>query len=187
MIKKKNNKKKKAGKIKAGVKKTAKKFIKRKKVSEKKPTSKKTRGRFTAKIKEKPHMKAREGKNKIVLSKKEERKIARQEEKKNLIDDLVYRSKQRGFITEDEILHSFPDAERDIEKLEELYENLEENSIKVISSDEMIKFETDKISENFEKDKSIKKGKTARKDNFTAGISDDVSSDLVQMYLREIG
>ncbi len=189
MTKKKATKNKKTG-AKKPVKKTVKKFPKRKKISEKKPTSKKTLGRFTIKIKEKSQAKTgakSDGKNKAILSKKEERKIAQQAEKKNLIDDLIYRSKQRGFITEDEILHAFPDAERDIEKLEELYENLEGNSIKVISSDEMIKFETDKLSENFEKEKAGKKGKAPRKDNFAAGISSDVSSDLVQMYLREIG
>jgi RNA polymerase primary sigma factor len=51
----------------------------------------------------------------------------------------------------------------------------------------MIKFETDKISEDFESEKPSKKNKAPRKDTLTAGISDDVSSDLVQMYLREIG
>ncbi|MCX6761251.1 MAG: RNA polymerase sigma factor RpoD [Candidatus Moranbacteria bacterium] len=116
-----------------------------------------------------------------------EKRAETEAKKKSQIDDLVYRSKQRGFITEDEILHAFPDAERDIEKLEELYESLENSSIKVISSDEMIKFETDKISEDFESEKPTKKSKAQRKDTLTAGISDDVSSDLVQMYLREIG
>ncbi len=164
-----------------------------KRKDEKKPISKKTAGRFTIKMKpkNKPKVaeKAGKGGKKDAKPKttQSEKKAENEVKKKNQIEDLVYRAKQRGFITEDEILHAFPDAERDIEKLEELYENLEKSSIKVISSDEMIKFETDKISEDFESEKPTKKNKAQRKDTLTAGISDDISSDLVQMYLREIG
>ncbi len=173
-------------------KKPLKKAVILKRKDEKKPISKQTAGRFTIKIKPK---------NKSAVSeyKKDDKKEAKFKKgqieekseaetgKKNKIEDLVYRSKQRGFITEDEILHAFPDAERDIEKLEELYENLEKSSIKVVSSDEMIRFETDRISDDFENEKAAKKSKSPRKDNLAVGISDDVSSDLVQMYLREIG
>ena len=127
-----------------------------------------------------------------VSSKTIRKKVAKKEvseaenRKKYLLDDLVYRAKQRGFITEDEILHAIPDAEREIEKLEDLYERLEKASIKVISSDEMLKMETDKISENMEKEKSGK-GKGSKKDVSDIIIGEDTSSDLVQMYLREIG
>jgi RNA polymerase primary sigma factor len=106
------------------------------------------------------------------------------DKKKNLLDDLLYRSKQRGFITEDEILNAIPDAEKEIERLEELYGKLEKNSIKVISSEEMLKMETDRIPENLEREK---KGKSSRKDISDITIGEDASSDLVQMYLREIG
>jgi RNA polymerase primary sigma factor len=182
------------------VKKVIKKVVKKinkpkkivKKVDEKKPTSKRTAGRFTIKIKPRKivETEVQKGKAKPGSKKKIDKKALSTEQieqKRNIIDDLVYRSKQRGFITEDEILHTFPDVERDIEKLEELYDQLEKSSIKVISSEEMIKFETDKISENFEKEKATKKSSRAKNDSYANGISDDVSSDLVQMYLREIG
>ena len=100
------------------------------------------------------------------------------------IDELIRNGKQRGFITEDEILHVIPDAEKEIEKLEELYEKLEEKNIRVVNSDEMIKIETDKISEDHEKQKGAKK---KAKDKWEMGGSEESSSDLVQMYLREIG
>jgi RNA polymerase primary sigma factor len=103
--------------------------------------------------------------------------------KKNLLNDLIYRSKQRGFITEDEILNAIPDAEKEIERLEELYERLEKNNIRVVSSDEMLKMETDRIPENLEKEKSGRSKKSAAE----ITIGEDASSDLVQMYLREIG
>lgn len=110
----------------------------------------------------------------------------KEEQKRDVISDLIYRGKQRGFITEDEIIHIFPDAEKDIERLEELYEKLESSNINVIGSDEMLKIETDKISDDYEKEKTHTKKSSSKKDNFSIG-ADDSSADLVQMYLREIG
>jgi len=107
---------------------------------------------------------------------------AAQEKKKSIAEELIYRGKQRGFITEDEILHAFPDAEQNIEELGNLYEKLEERGIKVVGSDDMIKMETDKISEDMEEEKAGKKKKKKEID-----IPEEASSDLVQMYLREIG
>ncbi|HLN18980.1 MAG TPA: sigma-70 family RNA polymerase sigma factor, partial [Patescibacteria group bacterium] len=99
------------------------------------------------------------------------------------INDLLMRGKQRGFVTEDEILHIIPDAEKEIEKLEELYERLEKTNIRVLSSDEILKMETDRISSDIEKEKrGPKKSKSSE-----ISVPEDASSDLVQMYLREIG
>ena len=107
---------------------------------------------------------------------------AKEEKKKSVVEELLYRGKQRGFITEDEILHAFPDAEKNIEELGELYEKLEEMGVNVLSSDEMIKMETDKISEDIEEEKEDK-----RKRKKEIDVPEESSSDLVQMYLREIG
>ncbi len=102
---------------------------------------------------------------------------------KDFIGDLIVRGKQRGFITEDEILHAIPNAEQNIEELESLYERLEELGVRIMGSDEMLKMETDKISEDLEDEKkSARKKKKEMMD-----IPEDASSDLVQMYLREIG
>jgi RNA polymerase primary sigma factor len=104
---------------------------------------------------------------------------------KDPVDELLMRGKQRGFITEDEILHVIPNAEKEVKKLETLYEKLDEMGIQVLSSDEMIRLETDKISEQMEKAKSGKK--SAKSDVSEPAVAEDDSSDLVQMYLREIG
>ena len=122
----------------------------------------------------------------IKAGKKPESVRVNEEKKKNLLDDLIYRSRQRGFITEDEILNAIPNAEKEIEKLEDLYERLEKNNIKVLSSDEILKIETDKISENIEKEKSTKSSQRTILSEAVSG-EDSRSSDLVQMYLREIG
>lgn len=113
------------------------------------------------------------------------KKTKKQEKEYNAVEDLVYRGRQRGFITEDEILHVIPNAEREVERLEHLYDRLDEQNVKVISSDEMIKMETDKISEDLEKQKNNKKSK--RKNSLKKATQETNSSGLVQIYLQEIG
>jgi len=183
----------------AKVKKNKKKILKNKKTSKKiKAVQKKSNKKIVSRKKKIAPKKAK-NKTKIAPKKKIEKKkpakkkivkkISKRMEEKNSqrrgdIDELVYRGKQRGFITEDEILHVIPDAERDIEKLEELYEKLESKNIRVVNSDEMIRMETDKVSEDFDKQKSTKK--KSRKETMDVG-PEEASSDLVQMYLREIG
>ncbi|HUD08892.1 MAG TPA: RNA polymerase sigma factor RpoD [Candidatus Saccharimonadales bacterium] len=99
-------------------------------------------------------------------------------EKRGPIDELVYIGKQRGFITEDEILHVIPEVETDVSGLEKLYEKLELSGVKVISSDEVIKTEIEKEAEKMDK----------KVEHMDVPLDlDDVSSDSVQMYLREIG
>lgn len=158
-----------------------KKNIKSKKLNKKTVKSKTKKTLIKAK---KPHI----SKKKIAEPKRVRKEDLKKKEnqKENVINDLIYRGKQRGFITEDEIIHIFPDAEKDIERLEELYEKLENNNINVIGSDEMLKIETDKISDDYEKEKSQHKKNSSRKE-MASVESDDSSADLVQMYLREIG
>lgn len=168
---------------------------KKKKVSTKKkkrPAAKKRaveRGKKRAYKRLKKTRKKRDKLFRKIRKLKPSRKAVRQSSEKvrSRIEDLVYRGKQRGFITEDEIIHAIPDAEREIEKLEELYDKLEKQSIRVVNSDEMIKMETEKISEDLENQKSNKKSRAGKKDALEIATAGDSSSDLVQMYLREIG
>ncbi len=183
----------------AKVKKNKKKILKNKKTSKKIKVNPKKNKKKNLSGKKKVVFKKAKKKTKIAPKKKIEKKkpakkkvvkqISKRMEEKNSqrrgdIDELVYRGKQRGFITEDEILHVIPDAERDIEKLEELYEKLESKNIRVVNSDEMIRMETDRVSEDFDKQKTGKK--KTRKEMMDVG-PEEASSDLVQMYLREIG
>jgi RNA polymerase primary sigma factor len=120
-------------------------------------------------------------------SKKVSAKVTKKEEKKakkdSAFDDLFLRGKQRGFVTEDEIIHILPDVEADLEHLENLYEKLENSGIKVVSSDEMLKMDTDKLGESFVEEKKPK-GRKKKAEMIEDG---DNTSDLVQMYLKEIG
>lgn len=158
-------------------KKTTKKAIskKRQKKSPKKVSVKK-KGKTTKKVAIK--------KNKKVDTAK------RAETKKNAFDELLFRGKQRGFVTEDEIIHILPDIEQDLENLENLYERLETSGVRVIGSEEMLKLETDTVGEHFgkkEKGKGKKSPTKPKEKLMDVGDEGDGTSDLVQMYLKEIG
>ena len=123
-----------------------------------------TRGKIVAK-KRKPKGKI---KPKVRVSAKER---LFEKRTKSIID----RGRERGFITETEILKFFPNVEKDITELERLYDRLEEAGVKVEESREFIE------EEAFEPTKEeINKALNIEAD-------DTISSDSVQMYLREIG
>jgi RNA polymerase primary sigma factor len=115
---------------------------------------------------------------------KPQEEMSEEETREFLIKDLLERGKQRGFVTEDEIIHILPEVEKDIDHLENLYEKLETTGIKILSSEEgMLRMDTNKESEEYEKKKTKKKkGEVSIPDE----IGDD-STDSVQIYLREIG
>lgn len=156
----------KVGQKKCNVKKI-KKIVKKKKVVAKK-TAKKTGGFSRAKK---------------VTGKSAKNVKSPQPKKENLLEELVSRGKIRGFITEDEIIHIIPEIEKDLDDLENLYEKLETNGIRVVGSSEMIKMEVDATAENFEKEKNRKEKE--RQTIINEGEAN--SSDSVQMYLKEIG
>ncbi len=154
------------------IKKKDKKIIK--KISKKAP--KKMIKKYTKKA-------AKKVVKKMVPAKKAKKTSGAKEKINNIIDDLVSRGKQRGFITEDEIIHTFPDMEKYIEELEELYGKLEVGGVRIMSSGEVIKNETDKIANDFIEEKKSK----SKKKKKVAGESEPNYNDSVQMYLREIG
>ncbi len=145
----------------------------------KKPAKKKTHG---AKKKTAPK-KASFKKQPAVRKKKEIEENPEEAVKTaDLIEELMNRGKQRGFVTEDEIISLIPDVEEEIGELENLYEKLETAGVKIVVSDDMLKIDTDKEVELYEKSK---KDKTA--DLLLGETVEDSSSDLVQIYFREIG
>lgn len=128
-------------------------------------------------------------KKKVSAPKPEPKKTkaeVKKEEKNDAFEEIVNRGKQRGFVTEDEIIHILPDVETDLDALERLYGSLEDAGVRVVTSDEMLKVETDQIAETFEtvKEKAPKKKSQERPQPVDG---EDDTSDLVQMYLREIG
>ncbi len=90
--------------------------------------------------------------------------------------DLVRRGRIRGFVTESEIIQTFPNIEEDISGLERLYRHLEELSIKVIGSQERLSMAPAPVPGAKEK---------IKKPEIIPGVGP--LFDSVQIYLREIG
>lgn len=151
----------------------------------KKPAVKKPVKKKSAPKKAKPPVRKGAAKpvkpKKVSKEKKSEspKKSSKEEVKRGAFDELLARGKQRGFVTEDEIIHILPDIEQDLDGLESLYEQLETSGIRVVGSEEMLKVEG-------EKEEVPEKGVKKKDKMMDLGESDD-ASDLVQMYLKEIG
>lgn len=194
---------KKAKKVLKKVKKVAKKKAMKKPVSKKSAAKvKKTMKKAVKKTVKKSLKKAKKGAKKKAVkkvakkapkAKKSAKKGAvkknQTEAKKDAFNELLFRGKQRGFVTEDEIIHILPDVEQDLEGLESLYERLETSGVRVVGSEEMLKIETDKVAETFGKKGKEKKSTPAKPKEkmMEMGEESDGTSDLVQMYLKEIG
>ncbi|MBU4204668.1 sigma-70 family RNA polymerase sigma factor [Patescibacteria group bacterium] len=85
------------------------------------------------------------------------------------MDDLLRKGQERGFVTTSEVLYAFPDIEKDISQLEDVYENLQEKGIEIKESREFLEV--------------VKKGKKEKKKKPLIGGK----IDPIQMYLKEIG
>ena len=86
------------------------------------------------------------------------------------IDQLLEKGKTRGFVTYAEILHMFPHIEDNVIFLDELYTRFQAGGVDVLEGTEMLEV------------KGKKEGKKAPDE-----LTEQFTSDSVQMYLREIG
>lgn len=131
--------------------------------NKKKKKNKKTKKAF----KRKPSFKAR-AKTKTAKAKKFPKKIISED----AVMRLIEKGRHRGFVTQSEILHTFPNIERDIAGLEKLYERLDASNINIVDAGKAF---------GNEWKKEIDDKKKLGLDESEGG------SDSVQLYLREIG
>ena len=111
-----------------------------------------------------------------ITKEKEKVKLTKKEQIfEDRVKAVISRGRERGFVMETEILKFFPNVEKDISELERLYDRLEEVNIKVEESQEFIKDATPEPTED-----EINRALNIEAD-------DTITSDSVQMYLREIG
>ena len=89
------------------------------------------------------------------------------------VERLIQKGKEQGFVTQQEIAAVMPDAEENLEELDELYAALLENGVDVTDQRERLIWEepTEDELEINENDAYIK----------------DIADDSVRLYLREIG
>jgi len=96
------------------------------------------------------------------------RKVAKKlEERHKKAEALMARGRERGFVTYDEILKSFPNIEIDVNFLEELYERFSTAHIDVLEGGGILELEEESSDKVY-----------SREGN---------QYDSIQMYLREIG
>jgi len=84
-------------------------------------------------------------------------------------EEMIAKGKERGFITHDEILKTFPHVEEDIVFLDELYEKLNEAGVDVVEGGNLLISDEELMGDH--------KGRVGKRSGH----------DSVQMYLREIG
>src|SRR3989338_925756 len=94
------------------------------------------RPKKTTKIDEKPKKKnikqqAKYAKIKQLIPGKQ---VLTKEEREKIMENLISRSRRRGFITYAEIQYSIPNIEQDVTLLEDLYSRLAEANIQLIES-----------------------------------------------------
>ncbi len=97
--------------------------------------------------------------------------------KKVSITKLLNKGKKQGFVTQEDILELFPDAEDRIAELDSLYNKLDKTGIDVfesITEEELA--ESEKASSELEKELEV-----------LSTLKDKALSDPVRMYLKEIG
>ncbi len=98
--------------------------------------------------------------------------------------ELLKKGKERGFVTEQEILQVLPEVETQIEDLEKLYSELDRLGIRLEKGAEtgFIEYVTPAQRRKIEEEKKKKKLPSLVDIDVSA-----LSNDSVQMYLREIG
>jgi RNA polymerase primary sigma factor len=90
---------------------------------------------------------------------------------------LLEKGKHQGFLTQDDILEAFPEAENKIPEIDELYSQLLETNVDVFETltEDDLK-DTEKVTVDLEKEIAS-----------LTSLEGGVTTDPVRMYLREIG
>jgi RNA polymerase primary sigma factor len=95
------------------------------------------------------------------------------------IKAVVDRGVARGFVTEAEILHAFPDLEDSIPAFEELLDKLESKGVEVVEQE---------MASVWQQAVEAKRVKTKKEEQMAESYNlGDIYDDSIQMYLREIG
>ena len=100
-----------------------------------------------------------------------------QQEKKSLVKELIDLGKQKGSLTNQDILDALGEGDFDPEKLEKLYEALEAQGIEII--EDMGEIKIDDIELSYEESKEDEHSQPSE-----SGLTVD---DPVKVYLKEIG
>ncbi|PIR85445.1 RNA polymerase sigma factor RpoD [Candidatus Kaiserbacteria bacterium CG10_big_fil_rev_8_21_14_0_10_45_20] len=150
-------------------KKPVKKAVKKKAVSKKPVKSARVSKKKTASKKSVKKTSAKTSTKKKAVKKKSASRSGKKAQLETKANALVERGKERGYVTYNEILKSFPTIEENVFFLEELYERFSSSGVDVLESGGMLEEVPDDV---------VMRG----------GYRGEGSAhDSIQMYLREIG
>jgi RNA polymerase primary sigma factor len=93
------------------------------------------------------------------------------------VERLIQKGKEQGFVTQQEVAQAIPDAEDNIEELDELYAALLENGVELTDKKDSL------IWDSADPDADDDTATPAETDDYVKDIADD----SVRLYLREIG
>jgi len=101
-------------------------------------------------------------------------------------DMIISKGKMRGFVTETELLYAFPDVEEYLDSYEDVLDKLDIIGLGIVEGKSLLERTQDQLAA--QKPGAEKKSKvdTERDLHRLLDLS-DISSDSIQMYLREIG
>jgi RNA polymerase primary sigma factor len=99
---------------------------------------------------------------------------------------LIALGRQKTYVTIDDILQIFPEAERDVDKLEEAFAALLSAGIPYVDDDTTIEPTDANLIAEAEEDEedSEEESRAALEDNYLANIDTD---DMIGLYLKEVG
>ena len=127
-------------------------------------------------------------------SNKQAKSASKKVSAKMTLEYLFSKGSEQKFVTEDEVMAAVPEAEDNIEKLEEVFAKFDELGIEVLETKKSIPILEEKPEPKKSKKKKKGKRETRSKKSLlevdTEKEVDDIShlsADSVQMYLREIG
>ena len=102
-----------------------------------------------------------------------------------LVRKLVLKGRQRGFITEAEVLRVFPELEETLEQYEQFLDTIEMQGIQIVERTSILDAGT---AASVLSPGKPKKESRRREEKEMQGLDlSDISNDSIQMYLREIG
>jgi len=171
--------------------KKAKKISTKKRVA--KPKSKRAKKVKPKKVARLGSKRVKKAKPKKVAKPKSKKKAAKKAKPKKVVripfelndeqvTDLVEKGRFRSFLTEEEILYVFAEAEECLDKLEDFYDQITDLGIQIISKEGGFLGEIEEMGD----EKLAKEKEKAKMDLKKLDLT-DISSDSIQMYLREIG
>jgi len=100
------------------------------------------------------------------------------------IESLLNKGRQRGFITESEILHTFPEVEDYLDVYNSFLDVIDHVGFRVIETREGF---LGKRKEHEDMMKSVGGTERKIKEKTGSAVYDNLTEDSIQMYLREIG